>query len=137
METIPGRNPTDSHAQISSQITSCYYLSCKHSHIAVANYKLLEMLDVFSLCVAVEMSVGPTNSSPQSPLKPNPPDFTREANRPAEFISWSASCTNGVGRHMNFLFVVCFLLDNSPASEFRRRRITQKKTYNIQNTAKV
>jgi len=30
-----------------------------------------------------------------------------------------------------------FLLGNSPASEFRRRGITQKKRYNIQNTAKV
>jgi hypothetical protein len=29
------------------------------------------------------------------------------------------------------LYVVYFLLDNSPASEFRRRRITQKKTNNI------
>jgi len=33
--------------------------------------------------------------------------------------------------------VVCFLLGNSSASEFRRQENTQKKTYNIQNTAKV
>jgi len=33
--------------------------------------------------------------------------------------------------------VVCFLLGNSMASEFRRRGITPKKAYNIQNTAKV
>ena len=32
---------------------------------------------------------------------------------------------------------VCFLLGNSPASEFRRRGITQKKAYNNQNKAKV
>ena len=32
---------------------------------------------------------------------------------------------------------VCFLLGNSPASEFRRWGITQKKTYNRQNMAKV
>jgi hypothetical protein len=32
---------------------------------------------------------------------------------------------------------VCFLPGNSPASEFRRREITQKKAYNIQYTAKV
>jgi len=30
------------------------------------------------------------------------------------------------------LYVVCFLLGNSPTSEFRRRGITHKKTYNIQ-----
>jgi hypothetical protein len=36
------------------------------------------------------------------------------------------------------LFVCFFLLGNSPASEFRRRGITQKKkTYNIHNTAKI
>jgi hypothetical protein len=35
------------------------------------------------------------------------------------------------------LNVVCFLVGNSPASEFRSRGITQKKAYNIQNTAKV
>jgi len=35
------------------------------------------------------------------------------------------------------VFVVCLLLGNSPASEFRSRGITQKKTYNIQNTANV
>jgi len=36
--------------------------------------------------------------------------------------------------------VVCFLLGNSPASEFQKfrlRGITQKKTYNIRNMAKV
>jgi hypothetical protein len=33
--------------------------------------------------------------------------------------------------------VVCFLLGNSLASEFRHWEITQKKAYNIQNTAKV
>ena len=34
-------------------------------------------------------------------------------------------------------FVVCFLLGNSPASEFRRQGITQKKAHYIRNTAKV
>jgi hypothetical protein len=37
----------------------------------------------------------------------------------------------------NTEIVVCFLLGNSPASEFRRWGITQKKAYNIQNMAKV
>jgi len=37
---------------------------------------------------------------------------------------------------MNFQ-VLCFLLGDSPASEFRRRGITQKEAYNIQYTAKV
>jgi hypothetical protein len=32
---------------------------------------------------------------------------------------------------------VCFLLGNSPASEFEMPGITQKKAYNIQNMAKV
>jgi hypothetical protein len=40
------------------------------------------------------------------------------------------------------LFVICFLLGYSPASvvghlNYRRRGITQKKAYNIQNTVKV
>jgi hypothetical protein len=33
--------------------------------------------------------------------------------------------------------IVCFLPDNSLASEFRHLGITQKEAYNIQNTAKV
>jgi hypothetical protein len=33
--------------------------------------------------------------------------------------------------------VVCFLLGNYPASKFRCRGITQKKTHNIQNVVKV
>jgi len=37
----------------------------------------------------------------------------------------------------NTEIVVCFLLGNSPASEFRCQGITQKKAYNIQNMAKV
>jgi hypothetical protein len=38
---------------------------------------------------------------------------------------------------MKVRYVVRFLLSNSPASEFRDQRITQKKAYNIQNMAKV
>jgi len=48
--------------------------------------------------------------------------------------SYTPICYQGVDSQN---FVVCFLLGNSPASEFRRRGITQKKAYNIQNTAKV
>jgi hypothetical protein len=33
--------------------------------------------------------------------------------------------------------VVCFLLGNSPASEFRRQGVTKKKAYNIQNMEEV
>jgi hypothetical protein len=73
-------------------------------------------------------------------------------------------CYKGVLMLQKFIIVVCFLLGNSPASEFykpafflfirvwrwnrqsvpkgwhvkyRRRRIAQKKTHNIQNAAKV
>jgi len=37
----------------------------------------------------------------------------------------------------NTEIVVCFLLGNSPVSEFTRRGITQMKVYNIQNMAKI
>jgi len=38
---------------------------------------------------------------------------------------------------LNSHCIICFLLGNSPASEFRRWGITQKKTHNRQNMAKV
>jgi hypothetical protein len=56
---------------------------------ALAHYTLLEMLDVFSLCV-VEQSVAPTSSSPViRPIASSPPHRTSQANRPAGIISFS------------------------------------------------
>jgi hypothetical protein len=63
---------------------------------------------------------------------------------PLYIVNWNARW-NGeilwimfmISNFRRVLNVVCFLLGNSLASEFRRRGITQKKAYNIQNMAKV
>jgi hypothetical protein len=52
----------------------------------------------------------------------------------SELLSLSLSSLSLLSLISNFrhvVNVVCFLLGNSPASEFRRQGITQKKTYNI------
>jgi len=46
---------------------SCCYPLWKHKHSALAFCTLLEMLDVFSLCVAEELSVAPNNCIPLFP----------------------------------------------------------------------
>jgi hypothetical protein len=56
---IPARNTIDAHAQ--DFVGNDELLLSNVS--ALAHYTLLEMLDVFSLCV-VEQSVAPTSSSP-------------------------------------------------------------------------
>jgi hypothetical protein len=53
--------------KISWGLTSCNYLSWKHSHSALAKYTLLEVLDVFSLCAVIVLPVALTNSSPRVP----------------------------------------------------------------------
>jgi len=50
----------------------------------------------------------------------NLPCFNRRC--PSECIFW-------ISNFRRVLYVVCFLLGSSPASEFRRRETTQKKTY--------
>jgi hypothetical protein len=39
-------------------------------------YSLLEMLNVFNLCAAAELSVAPTNSSPLLPPSDNSPSWS-------------------------------------------------------------
>jgi hypothetical protein len=53
--------------KITWRMTRCYYPSWKHSHNALAHCTLLEMLDVFSLCVVAEQSVAHTSTSPVVP----------------------------------------------------------------------
>jgi hypothetical protein len=79
--------------KISWRMTSCYYPSCKHSHSALVHYTLLEMVDVFRLCVAVEHSVAPTNSGPEV--------LHTATSRPAGIISWSEVSTSSPNT-MNF-----------------------------------
>jgi hypothetical protein len=57
---------------LSWRMTSCYYHTSKHSHSALAHCTLLEMLDVFSLHVAAEMSIASNNSSITFPLHSTP-----------------------------------------------------------------
>ena len=47
--------------RISWPMTTCYCASWKHSHSALAYKTLREMIDVFNLRVATELSVTPTN----------------------------------------------------------------------------
>ena len=64
--------------RVSRRMTSCYYPSCMLSHSALDNYTLLEMLDVFSLCVTAELSIVPTNSSPPVSTEINSPQNASE-----------------------------------------------------------
>jgi hypothetical protein len=47
--------------------TSTYYPLLKVPHTALAHYILLEVFDVWSLCVLLKLSVAPTNSRPVVP----------------------------------------------------------------------
>ena len=51
------------------RMKSCCYPCWKHLHDALAQYTLLEMLDVFSMCVVVELSVAPANRGRVFPTK--------------------------------------------------------------------
>ena len=44
-----------------------------HSHSAISHYRLLKMLDIFSMCVVAELSVAPTSTSRLVPLVVNTP----------------------------------------------------------------
>jgi len=60
-------------------MTRCNDRSWARSENAFAHYKLLEMLDVFSLCVQLEQSANPTYSSPVVPSPPLIPNLSRTA----------------------------------------------------------
>jgi hypothetical protein len=82
---ISARNAIDVYEQ--RFVRSCYYLSWKHSHSAFMHYTLLNMLDVFSLCVVTELSLASSNSSPFPPTAQRPKLHSQTA-----VISWSANC---------------------------------------------
>ena len=69
---------------------SRYYRPTKHSHSASDRYTLLEILDVFGLCV-VDVVVKPNNSSPVEP-----PRRSRHARSPARVISDSVVCSGSL-----------------------------------------
>jgi hypothetical protein len=50
--------------KISWRLASCYYPSRVHSHIALARYMQVGILNVFCLFVTVYMSVALASSSP-------------------------------------------------------------------------
>jgi hypothetical protein len=58
---------------VSYSIISCYYPTWKHSHNSLAHYTLLEMLHVFILSVAAELSVAATNRCTPVPPTVNTP----------------------------------------------------------------
>jgi hypothetical protein len=64
---IPARIATYAHAQDFMANDEFLLPILKAQHNAFAHNTLLEMLDVFSLCVAVQMSVDPAQSTPVVP----------------------------------------------------------------------
>jgi len=61
---IPSGNVIDAHAQHFVVNDEKLLLMQKLSLSELAHYKLLEMLDVFIVCLVVELSVASTNNSP-------------------------------------------------------------------------
>lgn len=90
-------------------MTCCYYPSWKHSHIAVARYPPLEILDVSSLHVIAEVCVVTTSSGPlippvaSSPKQRNAPG-TPPPNPPRKILLWPVVCTSN-----SFLTISCML----------------------------
>jgi hypothetical protein len=82
---------------VSQSITSCYYPTWKHSHNSPAHCNLLEMLHVFSLSVAVELSVAATNRYTPVPPTVNPP--APRQTRPPHLLDhlplWESVVKNG------------------------------------------
>jgi hypothetical protein len=85
-------------------MTKNYYSCWKLDH-----YKLLEMLDVFIMCLVVELSVASTNSSPVYSQQYAAPQQTRLSH--AWIISWSVDCTcSSVGQHHKLILFNCLLI---------------------------
>jgi len=67
--------------KISRRMTSCYYPSHKHSHSALAHWTVLEMFDVFSVCIVAELYVASANILPSRQLSPRTAPATRTGPR--------------------------------------------------------
>ena len=90
---IPASKSQTGMRKISWRMTSSYYLDCKHPPHAIAQRTLLEIIDVFSLCVTVQLTVTPINTSPVAP----PPPAPRQTRLPSRGI-FSLSVVYKFGR---------------------------------------
>ena len=85
-EKIPTRNVIDSHAKDLVANGDFYYPSRENSHIALADYPLLEIPDVFSLCAVAEQTAARTNSSTVVLQLSVPPHRTTQTYYPRESL---------------------------------------------------
>ena len=100
-----------------------YYSCWKLSLSALAHYKLLEMLDVFIVCLVVELSVASTNSSPVYSQQHAAPQQTFPSH--AWIISWSVDCTcSSVGQHHKLILFNCLSSSVSTKSVYQLIIIT-------------
>jgi len=89
--------------KITWRMTRCYYPCRMHSHSILDHCTILEMLDVFSLCVIAPQSVLPTNSSPVGPptmassLPFTAPDMPSHGN--GQFTDMERISARGDGGH--------------------------------------
>jgi hypothetical protein len=75
-------------------MTSWYYPSWKHPNSALAHHTIVEMFDVFSLCVLTEQSaVAPTNIVQQSPADPRTAPDTPSTTQESSHCLWFLSLT--------------------------------------------
>lgn len=106
-ECLLGMRQTHAY-KISWRKTMCYAPSWKHSHDAHAHDTLATILDVFFLCVILNLSASPTNNSPAvTPIASSYPHRTRHASS-AVIISWSVDCSSSIDswwEEMSFLFI--------------------------------
>ena len=95
-------------------MTKNYYSCWKLSLSELAHYKLLEMLDVFIVCLVVELSVASTSNSSVYSQQYAAPQQTCASH--AWITSWSVDCTcSSVGQHhILILFIISFNEVNLP-----------------------
>jgi len=77
---------------VSQSITCCNYPTWKYSHSSLFHYTLLEILQVFSLSVAAELSVAATNRCTAVPPTVNTP--APRQTRPPHLVVWESVVIN-------------------------------------------
>ena len=106
---IPAGNVIDAHAQNFVVNDEKLLLVLKTFAECTRSLQAMEMLDVFIVCLAVEMSVASTNSSPVYSQQYAAPQQTRPSH--AWIISWSVDCTcSSVGQHHKLILFNCLLV---------------------------
>jgi hypothetical protein len=82
-------------------MTTCYYTTWKYSHSSRANYTLLEMLHVFSLQGAAELSVAVTSRCCLVPVQSTPPDRAKHAHPALSGSSLGLPCVHKLRRYFS------------------------------------